>query len=219
MNLEVVNKGEFSVLVVRPGRPEGWLLAVHGYGGCKEEMLGIVLSLARKGFFCVVPDLPGHGESRDLFNHANALRCLDLCGDFIPGNYTAVLGHSIGARLILEQTRNVRKIAVSPPSDTSFPGGKKEMHRVLRPRRVKEAVPFGGLKEVLEAMGPALPQQAETRSLLLFAQYDLPTVKLSVQNASKDIYDVVEIRYSKHHDILTSRDTAAEIWTWLSIKS
>ncbi|MGH7372459.1 MAG: alpha/beta hydrolase, partial [Candidatus Methylomirabilales bacterium] len=45
-----------------PEAPRGGAAVVHGYGGCKEQMLGISARLAEEGWAALALDLRGHGE-------------------------------------------------------------------------------------------------------------------------------------------------------------
>jgi dienelactone hydrolase len=45
-----------------PESPRGGAAVVHGYGGCKEQMLGISARLAEEGWASLAIDIRGHGE-------------------------------------------------------------------------------------------------------------------------------------------------------------
>jgi alpha-beta hydrolase superfamily lysophospholipase len=46
----------------KPSNSKGAVVEVHGYGGFKEETLGLAWRIAEKGFTTGVIDLRGHGE-------------------------------------------------------------------------------------------------------------------------------------------------------------
>ncbi|MFZ5994689.1 MAG: alpha/beta hydrolase [Thermodesulfobacteriota bacterium] len=216
IHIRRVGEGEFTGLEVEPDSAStGWLFLLHGYGGSKEEMLSLSIFLAGKGIPVLAADLPGHGESGGLFDYESAMRCLTYWQGLKRNNFVAAIGHSIGGRLILSLDLSWN-VLISPPLSTGFAGGKKEMIRVLRPRRVREAAPFAGLVETLNRLGEDLPADPDKKGLLLFGQYDLPVVKKTAEAAPPGKYTVKEIKDSGHHDILTSRETWGVIWSWLA---
>ncbi len=51
-------------VALRPyGETQGILVLLHGRGGRKEDLLPVAERFAAAGFKCVIPDLPGHGDS------------------------------------------------------------------------------------------------------------------------------------------------------------
>src|SRR5713226_9185870 len=54
-----------ALLLTPDVSPRGGSIVIHPYGGTKEQMLAVALSLVEKGIACLLPDLCGHGE-----NHA-----------------------------------------------------------------------------------------------------------------------------------------------------
>lgn len=216
IHIRPVRGGEFTGLEVEPKNASpAWLFVLHGYGGCKEEMLPLSIFLAGKGISVLAADLPGHGESGGLFDYESAMRCMTYWQERRRNNFVAAIGHSIGGRLVLSLDFSWN-VVISPPLSASFAGGKKEMIRVLRPRRVRETDPFAGLVETLNRLGKDLSTDPDKKGLLLFGQYDLPVVKKTAEAAPPDNYTVKEIKDSDHHDILTSRETWGVIWSWLA---
>ena len=45
---------------------EPWIVLVHGGGGCRAMFRPLARKLARAGFRCLLPDLPGHGGRKDM---------------------------------------------------------------------------------------------------------------------------------------------------------
>ena len=86
---------------VVPPNPRGQALVVHGYGGCKEEQLGLAWRMAEDGIAACAMDLRGHGEHpRQLDDHA--LEDLESALSYLRKNGpVAIVGHSFGARLAL----------------------------------------------------------------------------------------------------------------------
>src|SRR6266540_2563576 len=49
--------------LLSPTSPLGGVVVCHGYGGAKEQMLGVAASVAEKGMAALDIDLCGHGEN------------------------------------------------------------------------------------------------------------------------------------------------------------
>src|SRR5512146_2416314 len=49
-------------IMLTPPDPAGAVLIVHGYGGSKEEFMGLAWRVAEQGFATCAIDLRGHGE-------------------------------------------------------------------------------------------------------------------------------------------------------------
>ncbi len=219
ININPLRERDCAALKVQPAKAaHGWMLILHGYGGCKEEMLPLSVFLAGKGIPSLIADLPGHGESMGWFNYAAVCESIAGWRKRMRNEFAGAIGHSVGGRLALSLDFP-RNVAISPPLCASFTGGKKEMTRVLRPRRVTESAPFLGLLEILNTLGDSLPAEPDKKGLLLVAQHDLPVVKKAAAVAPPDYYEIKQIRYSDHHDILTSRQTLESIWLWLTAEA
>lgn len=107
-----------SVLMT-PSSPIGSAIVVHGYGGYKEEQLGLAWRLAESGICACAIDLRGHGD------HMMALddHVLDEVNATV--NYykhygkVAVVGHSLGGRLASACDAEYA-VAISPAFTTTF---------------------------------------------------------------------------------------------------
>jgi alpha-beta hydrolase superfamily lysophospholipase len=51
-------------VILTPEKFHGSVLVIHGYGGCKEEILGLVMPIAEENLTVCVIDQRGHGESK-----------------------------------------------------------------------------------------------------------------------------------------------------------
>jgi len=96
-----------------PEAPRGGAAVVHGYGGSKEQMLGISARLAEEGWAALALDLRGHGEHPAPLNEG-VLQDLEAALHWLRrfGRVVAV-GHSLGGRLALISSADL-VIAVSP---------------------------------------------------------------------------------------------------------
>jgi pimeloyl-ACP methyl ester carboxylesterase len=81
--------------------PIGDVIIIHGFGGCKEEQLGLSFRLAEFGLDAYTVDLRGHGQNVQPLN-------IEILGDVntlvrsLKGiRRTITVGHSLGGRLSL----------------------------------------------------------------------------------------------------------------------
>lgn len=143
-----------------PARP-AWLVApdsdaaagavvLHGYGGCKEAMLGLALSLAEVGFASTVPDLPGHGEHPEPFGPSMLEEVQAAVGQARQHGPVLALGHSLGGRLALLSGADA-VVAISPalPIQPS-PGGVYALRTFSTPK-VRQEYP-GQVVDVLKEL-------------------------------------------------------------------
>ena len=81
--------------------PPGRVLVVHGLDVSKETTRLISAALADGGFEVYAIDLPGHGDSPANFQSSLAQQAIHNAKVFL-GDDTIVLGHSLGAGLLLD---------------------------------------------------------------------------------------------------------------------
>ena len=126
--------------MITPAKPAGAAVIVHGYGGCKEEFLGLAWRVAETGYTSCVIDLRGHGEHM-LPLDDGVLQDVEVAVRHLRGlgyEKVVVIGHSMGARLALLCSADAA-IAISPAySKTYCPQThsyirKMESHRVREP--------------------------------------------------------------------------------------
>jgi dienelactone hydrolase len=155
-----------------PASPRGGAVVCHGYGGLKEQMLGIAVAIAEKGIAALAIDLCGHGENlapigpamRDELEAAIAL--VRRFGK------TAVIGHSLGGRLALMSSADVM-VAMSPSVMMQMSPQGKWMFENLPSPGVRE--PYTGyVLELLEKLGP-VPSHVRP-CLLLYSERDIQTL-------------------------------------------
>jgi hypothetical protein len=186
-------------------------LVIHGYGGNKEEMLGLAVNLAEKSDLrLAVFDLPGHGnfENKEftLDNSIEAIRsAMEKLDD--PKFF---IGHSVGARLGLLIGLPIAAL-ISPPGEIIFEGGRGELLRVLRARRVNETTAYAGLEQVLATDVTPAP-----RTLLLRASQELKSVTSLVKSWRASGIDDHRIDKTDHLDIISSPKTHEIIGDWLN---
>lgn len=118
---------ETGTLQIKPPTPyihyspaptsRGRVLVVHGLDASKETMQLLSAALTDGGFEVFAIDLPGHGDSRAGFDASFAEQAIGNVFAHL-GEDTLVLGHSLGAGLLLDlaEDRHFSKmILLSPP--------------------------------------------------------------------------------------------------------
>lgn len=112
-DLRTTDNHAVPAYLLLPQTPRGGVALVHGYGGNKEQMLGIAARLCEEGWASMPIDIRGHGEhpvSLDeglLHDLEAALTRLRRYGKVVA------LGHSLGGRLALISSADL-VVAISP---------------------------------------------------------------------------------------------------------
>jgi dienelactone hydrolase len=155
-----------------PDSPRGAALICPGYGGTKEQMLGVAAAIAEKGIAAVVMDPCGHGENRAAIGPMMreeveaGVRYLRRFGR------VAAVGISLGGRLALMSSADCM-VAISPAVVTQISPQGKWMFETFPSPSVRE--PYSGyVCELLEALGPV--QSHDRPCLLLYAERDIPAI-------------------------------------------
>lgn len=220
-----------SVILVTSENPTKKGLVIHGYGGNKEEMLGLAVMLAgNAGLALLIFDLPGHGAFQDKeFNLENSLKrikeIIHLCHSEreyaseesqseilrhnVPQDDIIFIGHSIGARLGLMSGIS-KGILLSMPGDAFFEGNKKDLMRILRVRRVKEKLPFSGLEEIL-----SVEVKPSKDNLMLAADKDIQSVTALYDECLGNGIECKKIKNSNHLDIVSSSHLCGHMLDWI----
>src|SRR6516165_7809296 len=86
-------------ILLEPTAPRGGAVVSHGYGGTKEDVLGLALAIAVRGWAVVAIDLRGHGEHPAAVD-AGFLDDVNGALDHVRryGGSTLAVGHSLGGR-------------------------------------------------------------------------------------------------------------------------
>jgi pimeloyl-ACP methyl ester carboxylesterase len=167
-------------VLFEPPAPRGGAVVSHGYGGTKDDMLGLALAIAVRGWAAVAIDLRGHGEhpaavdARFLDDVNGALDYMRRFGA------TVALGHSFGGRLALASEAD-RAIGISPSifSGISKPG--QIMMETFSSSRVREERP-GYLLEIAAAI-PPIRDDGKPR-LIVHSEGDVPGILAGLQALS-----------------------------------
>ena len=152
--------------------PRGRAVVCHGYGGTKEQMLGLAAAIAEKGAAALAIDVCGHGENAaaigpEMHNEVEAgVRYLRRFGR------VAAVGTSLGGRLGLMSSADFM-VAISPAVVTEISPQGKWMFENFPSPSVRE--PYSGyVMELLDALGP-VPSQ-DRPCLLVYAERDIPAI-------------------------------------------
>ena len=158
--------------LLAPPRATVGAVLVHGYGGCKEQMLGLAARLADSGLAALCLDLRGHGEHPALLGSGLLLDLEAGIARLRPTGRTVAIGHSLGARLALMSSADV-SVAISPalPSRPSEEGRQMLLH--FGSTAVRATSPTQIL-HLLKEMGPV--PSSDRPKLLIHASGDIPSL-------------------------------------------
>src|SRR6266498_1362380 len=219
--------------LLSPASPRGGAVVCHGYGGSKEQMLGIAAAVAEKGTAALAIDLCGHGENMSPIGPGMRDE-LEAAVAFVRRfGKTAVIGHSLGGRLALMSSADVM-VAMSPSVMVQMSPQGKWMFENLPSPGVRG--PYSGyVLELLEKLGPVpshrracllLYSERDIQSLLdgaasLQAQLPLAEKRLISEGIRPDVqHENGLIRYLprwfNHGDLRFNRSACETVSTWLA---
>ncbi len=180
--------------LLAPESAHGGAVLIPGYGGAKEPMLGIAVTLAEAGIASLAIDLCGHGENRTAIGPVmhdeieSAIRYLRRFGRI------AALGISLGGRLALMSSADYM-VAISPSVITAMSPQGKWMFENFPSPFVREPYP-GYVLELLDALGPVTPH--DHPCLLLYAERDIPAILDGAKGLQASLAKS-EVRYVKDY--------------------
>ncbi|MEO0770354.1 MAG: 2-succinyl-6-hydroxy-2,4-cyclohexadiene-1-carboxylate synthase [Cyanobacteria bacterium J06649_4] len=132
------NTQQHTIHYVIAGRPEQpALLLLHGFLGSHADFLPLLPTLSQH-FYCIVPDLPGHGKTlakANTYNFsetANSLRALLFQLDI---SQTHLLGYSMGGRLALYFTCLFPTLVLRAVLESASPGLQSIEERTARQKK------------------------------------------------------------------------------------
>ncbi|MCZ3365201.1 MULTISPECIES: alpha/beta hydrolase [Methanobacterium] len=195
---EIINGNGLKVPCVtfKPPNPIGAVVAVHGYGGLKEEMMGVAWHMAEKGFVVGAIDLRGHGEHLLDLDRDILLDIETAISHFRPFGKVTAVGHSLGGRLSLISSADYA-IGISPALNRTFSPQTKELleeRRDYRVRRSKCTV-FNILNDLPQF------QPDESRSLIIYGSRDVLEIMSECAKLKSGDTQVIQIDKTLHNDI------------------
>ncbi len=211
------NGYEIPAAALIPEISKGNVLVVHGYGGCKEEQLGLAWRISESGYTAHAIDLRGHGQhSKSLDHHAlddleAAIRHLRTQGP------VAVVAHSFGGRLALHSSADF-VIAISPAIEKEYNLKSREKLMQIKSYRVREIQP-GHIFNLLQEMPAWLPESHRAVSILCGTR-DVPDIVRSCQDLQAQGADVTFLESVMHGDIYLTEGAFAfvkqRLDTWMA---
>ncbi|MDF2503618.1 alpha/beta fold hydrolase [Clostridium sp.] len=187
-------------IILTPSHLYGSAIVIHGYGGSKEEQLGLAYRVAETGFKTFVIDLRGHGENELCFDEKVMLdveAAIQYCRPF--GKVTAI-GHSMGGRLALISSADYA-IGISPALDTSFGKETQKILSNVRDYRISQLF-SGELLEVLKKI-PTVNLNDNIKKSIIYGSRDIPEIISSCNILKSRNLSVTEINNALHSDIFT----------------
>ena len=220
---------QLPAVLLEPPSPRGGAVVSHGYGGTKEEVLGLALALAVRGWAAVAIDLRGHGEHPAGVD-AGFLDDINGAVDYIRRfGSTVAVGHSFGGRLALASDAD-RAIGISPSIFRGISAEGQVMMETFTSPRVREERP-GYLLEIAAAI-PPIRDDGKPR-LIVHSENDVPGILAGLQALSLAKLERVAVPplYTKapsdprllgylpawfnHGDTLVNPEALARVMAWL----
>lgn len=204
--LLLVQKNEKTIPAVKivPLQPVGSVVLVHGYGGCKEEDLGLAWRIAEKGLVVCAIDLCGHGENLS-FLHKDMLveleTAIEHCRQY---GKVATIGHSLGGRLSLLSSADF-VIGISPALNTKYSETTCDNLETFRSYRVREKS-FNSFIKIIGQLPVWQPDKAQP-TLILFGTRDIPEIVQDCRKLQAQGFQVQEIDAAFHNDIYLHEET------------
>jgi pimeloyl-ACP methyl ester carboxylesterase len=216
-------------VLLEPPSLRGGAVVSHGYGGTKEDVLGLALALAVRSWAAVAIDLRGHGEHPAPVD-AGFLDDINGAVDYMRRfGRTVALGHSFGGRLALASEAD-RAIGISPSVFRGISAEGQVMMDTFTSPRVREERP-GYLLEIAAAI-PPIRDDGKPR-FIVHSEKDVPGILAGLQALSLANLERVAVPplYTKapsdprllaylpawfnHGDTLVNPEALARVMAWL----
>jgi dienelactone hydrolase len=200
--------------LLAPDDPRAGAVVAHGYGGCKEQMLGVAARLADSRVAALCLDLRGHGEHPAPLGSGMLLDLEAALARLRPFGRTIAVGHSLGARLALMSSAD-GVVAISPavPSRPSEEGRQMLLH--FGSTAVRATSP-GQILQLLQEMGP-IPS-FNRPSLLIYARGDIPSLidGITALGRSQPATMLWEIELDQHREAPLSPGILGYLPRWFN---
>ncbi|WP_067625367.1 alpha/beta hydrolase [Alicyclobacillus acidiphilus] len=193
---------------LKPLNPVGASVIVHGYGGSKEEQLGLAWRVAEAGLVVCCLDLRGHGENvlpldRDVLLDVDLV--VNCCRRF--GKVVSI-GHSLGGRLALLSSADF-SIAISPALNQVYGEQTQNVLSNLRSYRVREEYPMA-VFDVLREL-PSYQYDENRPTSIIFGSRDVPEIVKSCTELKALGVPVKQIEEALHSDTYLLQATFDEV--------
>lgn len=169
--------------LILPASPRAGVAIAHGYGGCKEHMLGLAARLAEQGLAACVFDIRGHGEHPAPLGPAMLLDLEAALARLRRYGRVAAVGHSLGGRLALLSSAEA-VAAISP----ALPQKPSEEGRAMLLKFGGTAVRAQAPDEILSLLRTLpVPQPQDRPTLLLYARGDIPSLIEGIETTARSM--------------------------------
>ena len=195
---EIIDGNGFEVPCVtfKPSKSKGAVVLVHGYGGLKEEMFGMAMRIAEKGFTTGAIDLRGHGEHQLDLDKNIFLDLETAISHFKRFGKVTAAGHSLGGRLSLISSADYA-IGISPALDKTFSPQTRKLLEELRDYRVRKS--DSSVFKILNDL-PSF-QFDKDKSLIIYGSRDVPEIMSKCNELKSEGIQVVQMEKALHNDI------------------
>jgi dienelactone hydrolase len=208
MKIEKINiqKNDFNVpaIIIYREISTGAAVIIHGYGGCKEEQLGLACRISESGLTTCAIDLCGHGENNLPLNDKMVLEANTVIDYLLPFGKVAAVGHSLGARVALLSKADFA-IGISPALSKTYGQGTIDLLKNLRSYRVKETQDENIFK-ILNKL-PLYQFDGKRPASIIYGERDIPEIKKSCMELKSKTDEVIEIKQAFHGDIFLLEET------------
>ncbi len=202
-----------AIRISSPGNRHN-VLVMHGYGGNKEEQLGLCFRIAEYGFDTYAIDLRGHGENPAPLDIA-ILDDVNAIVELLAGSSDKVvsIGHSLGGRIALLSKAQFR-VGISPSVSRVYSEQTKQAIKNFRQFRVKETTPDVNF-EILHQL-PTIDESFTRDDLIIYGSRDVHDVQEACARlATAFPWNVKLIPNALHSDIFLLEETFGEMERYL----
>lgn len=205
---QIIKGDGFDVpsIVLTPDNFKGAAIIVPGYGGSKEEELGLAYRVAETGFKTFAIDFRGHGENALCFDD-NIILDLETLIKYCKAFSTVVaIGHSLGGRIALTSSADYA-IGISPALSTTFSEDTMNLLMNARDYRVRQKSE-GIIKKVIKEIS-VFDFKDDGKRAIIYGSRDIPEIVSICKNnkAKAKNSSIIEIYNALHSDICTLEDT------------
>jgi dienelactone hydrolase len=201
-----IQKNGFSIptILITPEKSYGAAVIIHGYGGCKEEILGLAWRIAKSGITACVIDQCGHGENTVPLEDSvlsEVDTSIQFCRKF---GKVAAVGHSSGGRFALTSCADF-KIGISPALASVYKANTRRLLDSLRDYRVIQK--YAGVNYDILGNLPEWTPEKDKPHLIIFGSRDIPEIITECRKYKDNGFCVIEINKAMHNDIYLLEET------------
>jgi dienelactone hydrolase len=193
--------------------PAGAVVFVHGYGGCKDEMLGLAVRAAEIDLAAYAFDLRGHGANPASMD-------ADLAADVELAvaharrlGRVAAIGHSLGGRLAIASSADFA-LGISPALASSYGAKTRAILGSTRDGRVRQV--YSGVVFDVLTEPPKFDVRPDRPVRLFYGSRDLPEISSACRVWAERGVSTFEVANALHANICVLEQTYDEMTRTLS---